>query len=99
MPESRPLTVDDLVEIELIERLKYRYLRGIDQKLFDEVEACFTEDATASYGGGAYVFEGRPAIMEFLRTSMASTGMLTSHKCHHPEIDFTGDGEATGTWA
>jgi hypothetical protein len=25
--------------------------------------------------------------------------MLTSHKCHHPEIDLTGQGTATGVWA
>ena len=37
--------------------------------------------------------------MEFLRTSMGSTTMLTSHRCHHPEIDLTGPDEATGTWA
>ena len=25
--------------------------------------------------------------------------MLTSHKVHHPEIELTGPGTATGTWA
>lgn len=89
----------DLVEIHAIERLKYRYLRCLDQKLWDDLESCFTVDATASYGGGAYEFDGRDAIMEFLRTSMGSPGMLTSHKCHHPEIDLLGADEATGVWA
>jgi len=93
------MTPDDLVEIELIKRLKYRYLRSIDQKLWDEMEGLFTPDATASYGGGAYVFDGRDAIMEFLRSSMGATTMLSSHRCHHPEIDLTGPGEATGVWA
>lgn len=93
------MTPEDLVEIELIKRLKYRYLRGLDQKLWDEVESCFTPDATARYGGGLYEFEGRDAIMEFLRTSMGATTMLTSHRCHHPEIDLTGPAEAVGTWA
>ena len=41
-------------------------------------------DATARYGGGLYEFEGRDAIMEFLRTSMGATTMLSSHRCHHP---------------
>src|SRR4051794_39420874 len=93
------LTPDDLVELELIKRLKYRYLRDVDLKDWDDLETLFTQDATASYGGGAYTYEGRDAIMEFLRSSMASTGMLTSHKCHHPEIDLTGEGEAEGRWA
>jgi hypothetical protein len=90
---------DDLVEIHAIERLKYKYLRCLDQKLWDELETCFTEDATASYGGGAYELAGRDAIMGFLRGAMGSTTMLSSHKCHHPEIDLVGPDEATGTWA
>lgn len=93
------MDADDLLEIYAIERLKYRYLRCLDQKLWGDLETCFTEDATASYGGGAYEFDGRDAIMEFLRTAMGSTGMLTSHKCHHPEIDLDGPREATGVWA
>jgi hypothetical protein len=93
------MTPNDLVEIELIKRLKYRYLRCIDQKLWDELEQCFVEDATASYGGGAYTYEGRGPIMEFLRGSMASSAMLTSHKCHHPEIELVGPDQAVGVWA
>jgi len=93
------MTPDDLVEIELIKRLKYRYLRYLDQKLWDELETCFTPEATARYGGGLYEFSGRDAIMEFLRTSMGSTTMLSSHRCHHPEIDLISPLMATGVWA
>jgi bile-acid 7alpha-dehydratase len=94
------VTPEDLVEIELIKRLKYRYMRCLDQKLWDVVGDCFMPDATASYSGGVYSFEGRAAIVEFLRTSMGSTTMLTSHRCHHPEIDLDDDGAgASGTWA
>ena len=89
----------DLVEIHAIERLKYAYLRCLDQKLWDDLEQLFTEDATASYGGGAAVFENRAGIMDFLRTAMGSNSMLTSHKCHHPEIDLTGPDTAKGVWA
>lgn len=92
------MDANDLVEIHRIERLKYRYLRCLDLKLWDQLETLFTEDATASYGGGAYAFDGRDAIMGFLRESMGSEKMLTSHKCHHPEIDVDGD-TATATWA
>jgi hypothetical protein len=93
------MTPDDLVEIELIKRLKYRYLRCLDQKLWDVMEGCFTPDATARYGGGLYEFDGRDAIMEFLRTSMGATTMLSSHRCHHPEIDLVDPTAATGVWA
>ncbi|HEV3225674.1 MAG TPA: nuclear transport factor 2 family protein [Acidimicrobiales bacterium] len=90
---------EDLVELELIKRLKYRYARCLDLKLFDEVGELFTADATASYGGGAYTFDGRDAIVDFLRRSMSSTAMLTSHKMHNPEIDLTGPTTATGIWS
>src|SRR5574338_1132155 len=93
------MTPSDLVEIELIKRLKYRYLRCLDQKEFDEIASCFVPEATAAYSGGGYSFEGRDAICEFLRTSMGATTMLTSHRCHHPEIDLLSADEATGTWA
>jgi hypothetical protein len=31
------VTPDDLVEVEAIKRLKYRYMRCLDQKLWDEM--------------------------------------------------------------
>jgi hypothetical protein len=89
----------DLVQIEAIKRLKYRYLRCLDQKRWDEIGECFTDDATAAYSGGAYSFEGRDAIVEFLRRSMGAEDFLSSHRCHHPEIDLVGADAAHGTWA
>ena len=97
MPEPR--TLEDLLDIHAIHELKHRYLRCLDQKAWEELETCFTEDATASYGGGAIELEGRDAILGFLTDSMGSTGMLTSHRGSQPEIELTGPGEATGTWA
>ena len=48
-----------MLELEAIKRLKYRYIRCLDQKLWDELEECFIPDAVASYGGGAWSFDGR----------------------------------------
>jgi uncharacterized protein (TIGR02246 family) len=92
------MTPEDLVEIEAIKRLKYRYVRLIDLKEWDELETLFVADATATYSDGKYSFQGRDAIMAFLRDAMASTNMLTSHKVHQPEIEIDGD-RATATWA
>jgi SnoaL-like domain len=89
----------DLVEIERIHQLKYRYVRLIDQKRWDELGALFAPDATASYGGGAKTLTGRPDIMAFLSESMGDESMLTSHKVHQPEITLTGPDTATGVWA
>ena len=89
----------DLVEIEAIKRLKYKYLRCLDQKLWDEIAECFVDDATSSYGGGKYSFEGRDAILEFLKDAMGADSFLSSHRVHHPEIDFTSETTATAIWA
>ncbi len=93
------MDVKDLVEIHEICRLKYRYLRAVDQKLWDELESCLTEDATATYGGGAYQLASRAEIMAFLVDTMGTTAVLSSHRCGQPEIDLVGPDEATGTWA
>lgn len=89
----------DLHELEAIKRLKYKYLRCLDQKRWDELAECFTEDARSSYGGGRYAFEGRDAIMEFLRRAMGAPSFLSSHRAHHPEIEFSSPTAATGIWA
>jgi hypothetical protein len=93
------MTPEELVEIERIKRLKYKYLRCLDQKLWDELGSCFTEDAVAEYSGGKYRHEGRDAIVEWISASMGSERMLTSHRCHHPEIDLLSPTTATGSWA
>ena len=92
------VTPRDLVEIEAIKRLKYRYVRLLDLKEFDEMAELFVEDATASYSDGAYSFDSRDGILGFLRRALGSTSMLTSHKVHQPEIDLTGPDSATATW-
>ena len=96
---STELSASDLVEIERIKRLKYKYMRCIDQKLWDEIAECFTPDATAAYSSGKYAFDGADAIVDFLRKSMGSETFHSSHRVHHPEIDFTSATTATGIWA
>ena len=38
-------------DIEQIRQLKYRYLRTLDTKQWDEFEACFLPEVTADYTG------------------------------------------------
>jgi len=89
----------DLQELEAIKRLKYKYLRCLDEKLWDELAGCFTADATAAYSDGKLAFTGRDAIMKFLRDALGPASMISSHRVHHPEIDLTSPTTATGTWA
>ncbi len=98
MSDALPLTPELLVEIELIKRLKYKYLRLLDQHRFDEMGEVLTPDCAARYSGGEYSFDGLEAIVAFLKESMSSTKFLSSHGCHHPEIDVTGPHTATGVW-
>jgi len=89
----------DLQELEAIKRLKYRYMRCVDQKRWGELEEVFTEDATCSYSNGKFEFEGREAIVGFLSGSMDRDTFCSSHRVHHPEIDLTGPDTARGIWA
>lgn len=89
--------VSELLELRAIEELKYRYLRCLDLKLWDDLAEVLTEDATATYAGGNLAVEGRDAIVAFLRDALAD--YLTSHKCHHPEIELESPDRARGTWA
>jgi hypothetical protein len=90
--------VSDLEEIEAIKRLKYRYLRCLDQKRWDEIAECFVEEATTSYDGGKYAHEGRDRIIEFFRSALGPE-LITVHHVHHPEIELLSETTARGTWA
>jgi hypothetical protein len=81
-------------ERDAICRLKYRYLRLLDTKRWDEFAACFAPDATADYNG--LVFADPEALVTYMRTNLGE-GVLTMHTAHHPEIDIDGD-TATGNW-
>lgn len=93
------MTLDDLVAIHEISALKYRYLRTVDQKDWDGLTACLTEDATASFGGGAMELGSRADIMTFMESLLGRTTILSCHRVSQPEIEVTGADEATGTWA
>ena len=86
-----------LEEIEAIKQLKYRYLRAVDLKLWDLLESTFAPDAVSAYDGGTRSFEGREAIMAWLRSAMENQ-VITLHQVHHPEIELTSPTTATGTW-
>ncbi len=91
------MSPDDLVEIEAIKNLKYRYMRGVDLKDWSLVESCFTADAHAEYGG-IPPLDGRAAILDFLRDAMSDPGFVTSHAVSQPEIELDGPDRARGSW-
>ena len=81
-------------DAEQIRQLKYRYLRSLDTKQWEEFEACFVAEATADYDG--LVFDDRAALVGYMRDHLGE-GRLTLHQAHHPEIAVDGD-TATGRW-
>ncbi|MCX5998529.1 MAG: nuclear transport factor 2 family protein, partial [Chloroflexi bacterium] len=97
MTESAQLqaAVRRLDDLEAIKRLKYKYIRCVDSKLWDELAKCFTEDATTSYEGGKYKLVGRDAIMDFFKRDMGPE-LITMHHVHHPEIEIAGTDAARG---
>jgi hypothetical protein len=99
--EPAPGTVDATgrrADVAAIERLKYAYFRLLDLKRFDELGQLLTEDATAAYEDGKRSYDGRAAIVGFLKDALGDHGMITEHHGHHPEISFTGPDEARGVW-
>jgi SnoaL-like domain len=93
----------DLVTLEEIRQVKYRYLRCVDLKLWDEMAEVFTPDATADYGTHAYgqplKITGRDEIISFLRTRLGPD-IITVHSAGQPEITVDAGGDtASGTWS
>jgi len=93
------MTPEELVEIEQIKQVKYKYMRCIDRKRWDELRECFTADATCRYSAGKYAHDGREAICRWLEQGMGSDGFHSSHRVHQPEIRLTSPTTATATWA
>lgn len=83
--------MDDVTEIC---QLKYRYLRTLDTKRWDEFAECFLPEATGDYNG--LVFADRAALVAYMRENLGE-GRITLHQAHHPEITVAGDA-ATGRW-
>ncbi|HKK52617.1 MAG TPA: nuclear transport factor 2 family protein [Myxococcota bacterium] len=93
------MTLETLLETEAIKRLKYKYMRCVDMKLWDEMAEVFLPDATAAYSAGHYSYEGRDAIIAWLRKGMDRDAFHSSHSVHHPEIELVSADRATGIWA
>ena len=90
----------DLVALEEIRQVKYRYLRCVDLKRWEEMAEVFTPDATADYGspatGQPLKFSSRDEIIAFLRDKLGPD-IITLHAAGQPEIDIDG-AAASGRW-
>jgi uncharacterized protein (TIGR02246 family) len=96
---SAPQTIEQLLDAEAIKAVKYAYVRCVDQKTWDEMATLLTADCVADYASGKLHYEGRDAVIAFLRDSLNDPQILTSHRVHQPEITFAGPDRATAVWA
>jgi hypothetical protein len=92
--KARMQTLED---IESIKRLKCKYWRCLDRKLWRELTECFARGATADYGPRLR-FRGRKAIVAFLKQSLGPDSVTTFHMGHNAEIEVTGEDRARGRW-
>lgn len=86
-------------DIAAIKQVKYRYLRALDTKHWDDFAATLTEDILGDYGsslGETLQFTTRADLVDYMRSSLGPT-IITEHRVAHPEITVTGD-EASGVW-
>jgi hypothetical protein len=90
---------DVTADIAAIEQVKYRYLRALDTKHWDEFADTLTEDVKGDYGpsvGEELHFTNRADLVDFMRSALGP-GVITEHRVTHPEITVRND-EASGTW-
>jgi len=86
-------------DLEAIKQVKYRYMRALDTKHWDDFADTLTEDIIGEYGsslGEEHHFGDRASLVDFMRNSMPAN-VITEHRVTHPEITVNGD-EATGIW-
>lgn len=85
-----------LEDVEAIKKLKSRYWRCIDRKLWDELANCFVEDVAFEILQPAIKLRGRKEIVQFLAERLSST--ITAHQGHNAEIEIASDTTARGMW-
>lgn len=86
-------------DVDEIKQVKYRYLRALDTKHWDEFADTLTEDVTGDYGpslGETLNFTERGPLVDFMRNSLGPE-IITEHRVSHPEITVDGD-QATAIW-
>lgn len=93
------MTPQEFADIEAIKQVKYRYLRALDTKRWDDFADTLADDVIGdlrSPTGEEQHFTNRVDLVDYLHTSLGPA-VITEHRVTHPEIAVSGD-EASGTW-
>ena len=92
--EALEARVRVLEDIEAVKNAMARYWRCLDDKLWDELPDCFTEDVIADYGQPGWRQEGRDALVGFLHENEGAPEIRISHGGMNPEVDVESASEA-----
>jgi len=95
-PGTLPATLEDLLAIEAIRRLKARYCRFVDTKQWARLAALFTPDARLE--GFGSVPDGADSAALIAAISRRLADAITIHHVHTPEIVLTAPDRARGLW-
>lgn len=93
------MTPREFADIEAVKQVKYRYLRALDTKRWDDFADALADDVVGDYGssvGEEHHFTNRVDLVNYMRKSLGPA-VITEHRVTHPEITVSGD-EASGTW-
>lgn len=95
------MTDSEAIEaIEAIKQVKYRYLRTLDTRNWDEFATTLAEDIAADYGaslGKTQHFTDRSSLVDYMRSSLRPN-VISEHRVTHPEITLDGADTASGIW-
>ncbi len=96
---SLPDYAADIGDIEAIKQVKYRYLRALDTKHWDDFADTLSDDVIGDYGssvGEELHFTNRVELVNYMRKALGPA-VITEHRVTHPEITVAGD-TASGNW-
>jgi hypothetical protein len=85
-----------LEDIESIKRLKAKYWRCMDNKLWEELASCFVEDGSLTDEASNSQFRGRQGIAQGVGKALADT--ITMHQGHNADIEMASETTAMGRW-
>jgi len=89
--------LDRLESIEAIRYLQAKYQRCLDTRDFDGIADCMDLAVVSAYDNGSMAYEGRDAVIAFLRSVMTKH-IPSSHLIHGGEIDILTPATAKAKW-
>lgn len=85
-----------LEDVEAIKKMKAAYAYAIDERRWDDVLDCFTENALVDFGSFG-IYRSKGDLAKFFNDWLAKERQMTRHLFHNPIIEVQGN-TARGQW-